>query len=240
MQGIRYPEDKADEAYLVKSHAILWVYATHQEGALLPEDPYRGDGAKRAYLIGSSPVELLPLLSDLSHQRDHVVECMHNFSGTKARCTFHCSTPDAARASHALLSSMLQDGRAVPSVMGQLDSVQRLVHLQQGLVRAYCLDQMQKGHMTLADEMGPQLLSIGTFMQLYGASVCFSDVSAIVRQRVVEFPFELVMVFAFAAMNGLCLDPARFALSASAADKTRFFKVHCRPPCAHVSGPYAR
>lgn len=58
----------------------------------------------------------------------------------------------------------------------------------------YCAIAINNDEMELSDEMRAAFLSGATFRQLYGAAVCFTDMTHSVRDRVVEFPFEVVMI----------------------------------------------
>lgn len=63
------------------------------------------------------------------------------------------------------------------------------------------LMEVKSKKLVLADEMGAAFMSSSTFLQLHGFTVCFTDMSNIVENCVVELPFSLVMAHAFSAMR---------------------------------------
>ena len=113
------------------------------------------------------------------------------------------------------------------SPLANLANVNEIVKLQQGLMKTYCVIGMQSGKLFLGDQMGAAFVSGATFTQLYGAAVLFTDMSHIVRYRVVEFPFEMIAIYMDIALrvNGYTAnDVARMNSDVYAGDLLMVYK----------------
>lgn len=95
--------------------------------------------------------------------------------------------------------------RHMPSALSQLPRCFEIVRMQQKIMQYAALRKLKRGELELSDEMGAAFLSGSTYLQLHGMAACFTDMSAIVREIVVEIPFSLLLVHARTAMyvNGM-------------------------------------
>ena len=228
-KGVHVP---SAEDLLPRSHCIVWVYATYTENNVAPggkdklfTESKQRDEPKRAFLIGSRVVDLGELFGALAKSGTHDVRCMHNFNDTQAIVTFKKAANRDYSNDLRNMTDMTHAGTVVASSLGQLEAILHLVKLQEGLVSTYCVDKVQEGILRFSDSMGGQFLKLSTFLQLFGAAVCFSDMTAIVRSRAVEFPMHLVMVFAYHAVQALVLDINALIESPNDTVLIRFFKV---------------
>lgn len=230
-KGVEVP---SAEDLLPRTHCIVWVYSTYTETTKMPGGAAAADSTaskqndepKRAFLIGSRAVDIGELLDSLVKNVTHKIECKHNFNDTNAIVTIHRVNGVDYTAEKHRLTGMIQSGTVVASSLAQLEAVLHLVKLQEGLISTYCVDKVQGGVLRFADSMGGQFLKLSTFLQLFGAGVCFSDMTEIVRSRVVEFPMHLIMVFAFHSVHALGLDVNGLIERPNDTVLIRFFKVN--------------
>ena len=69
-----------------------------------------------------------------------------------------------------------------------LPDIETMVKLQQGLQQVYCVEGINKADAVLTEPNGIAYAQGSTYLQLYKAAVCFSDISEIVRNRVAFVP----------------------------------------------------
>jgi hypothetical protein len=196
----------------VKTHAIVWIYVMYVD-----ESVQANDKPTRTCLIGSRVIDIEQLLRALAGKSPPMkVECEHNFQQiTTATVIFSPHTEVGyqlnAQETHTdWLESSVQT-KAFPSPLAIIDGFHDIVTAYQGMLKVYCEHDSAAHALFTADQMGMMFLGFSTYMQARNLGCCFTDVTDIVKSRVVAFPFELLMrhVFAACQVNGIH-DPVAF------------------------------
>lgn len=89
----------------------------------------------------------------------------------------------------------------MPSPLRELAGCNEIVTLQQSIMQLLSMQSVREGRMELSDEMGAAFLSGATFLQVFGFAVCFTDMSELVRNMVLELPIPLSMAHVFAGIR---------------------------------------
>lgn len=97
--------------------------------------------------------------------------------------------------------------RYAESALAKMGVVNEIVKLQQKIMGTYCAIGINDKDLEFSDNLSSAFMSCSTFCQLYGAAVCFTDMTSIVRERVVEYPFELCLIHTHSAILANGLDP---------------------------------
>lgn len=100
------------------------------------------------------------------------------------------------------------------------------MRLQQTLMQCVSVAKLQARGLDVSDEMGVQFMSGSTYLQLQGFSVCFTDMSDIVRIRGAELPFSLVMMHAYAAILGHGFTPEQVCKMSRDEDAEDLFEIY--------------
>jgi hypothetical protein len=86
----------------------------------------------------------------------------------------------------------------------------RLVTIQQQILKTQISGQCGMGKVTMSDKLAAMFLSGSTYLQMHGAGVCFTDMTSIVKHRLPEYPVHLLMVHAYTAFNLNSTDMEQF------------------------------
>jgi hypothetical protein len=96
------------------------------------------------------------------------------------------------------------------SSLQELPLLNRLVTTQQMIVKTQVSGQCSDGKVTLSDKLAAMFVPGSTYLQMYGAGVCFTDMTSIIKHRLPEYPVHLLMVHAYTAFNLNCTDMEQF------------------------------
>jgi hypothetical protein len=217
-RGLNYDIDAKDTQ--IKSHAILWIYKRRFQDRAKPhhyvegnlDDPALTTDSSivmRSYLIAAASISLVALMEVVDSEKKEVeFKIRHNCSESYARCTILHTSQNNQDETAKLVAGLkefddleaksegkdvdITDLKFVRSYLSTLQVVSTLVTTQQDIIKTLCLKDLQDAKLLLGDELGAAFISGSTFLQLYGAGVSFTDMTSIVKQRIVEFPVSWV------------------------------------------------
>lgn len=150
-------------------------------------------------------------------QHSNLVKGLADWQAEEDRCKSEVSThckPDHSK--HAFMVSPLKN----------LQSMHAIVKLQQGLMKAYCVLASVSGLLVMGDRLGGSFISGSTYTQLYKNKVCFTDMTSIVRKRVVEFPFQMLGYYTYAAIQMSGMTAKEVASLSSHTDRKKLTSIY--------------
>lgn len=176
----------------------------------------------RNYFLGSCAIDLKNVLAashDVTFSPEDAPEatfpCKHNFMPEHSIAVTVLPLVFKDKEEELATQKMLQDtveAMSEPavetgthpkyemSVLRHLPGANQIVVAQQCLMQKYCGEAVQRKQMVLSDPMMAKFLACATFTQLYGHTVCFTDMGYIQREAAAAVPFSLLMHHMYTAM----------------------------------------